>query len=84
MPLNIKSRKADELARELARKTGKSITDAVITSLEESLSREAARRKPRTLTEDLKEISRRCASLPDRDTRTAEEIIGFDEIGVSR
>lgn len=84
MPLNIKSRKADELARELARRTGKSITEAIITALEQSLAREGARKRPRTLAEDLKEISRRCSQLPDRDMRTAEEVIGFDEIGIPR
>jgi antitoxin VapB len=35
-----------------------------------------------TLREELLEISDRCAALPDHDTRTADEIIGFDEHGV--
>ncbi len=37
MPLSIKSQEADRLARELARATGESITDAVAASLGEPL-----------------------------------------------
>ncbi len=29
-------------------------------------------------------ISRRCSSLPDLDTRDAEEILGYDEKGAFR
>jgi len=30
------------------------------------------------------EISRRCSSLPDRDQRSAEEILGYDAAGTFR
>jgi len=33
---------------------------------------------------DLLEIGRRCAALPELDSRTAEEIIGYDEHGLPR
>jgi antitoxin VapB len=84
MPLNIKNQEADDLARELARRTGRSITEAVIAALHDSLTRETARARPRNLGEDLREIGRRCAALPDLDRRSAEEIIGYNEIGVPR
>jgi antitoxin VapB len=84
MSLNIKNPEADKLARELARITGDSITDVVIESLRESLARKRARTKPRSLKEQLREIGRRCAALPDLDRRSPEEIIGYDEIGVPR
>lgn len=32
--------------------------------------------------EALMEIGRRCASLADQDTRSPEDIIGFDENGI--
>ncbi len=32
----------------------------------------------------LMEIGRHCASLPDFDTRTPDEILGYDEYGVPR
>ncbi len=40
--------------------------------------------QPPALEEILMEISRRCSSLPDLDTRSAEEILGYDEKGAFR
>jgi len=34
-----------------------------------------------SLAEDLLQIGRRCASLPDLDQRKDEEILGFNEFG---
>jgi antitoxin VapB len=78
------SSEADELARELAKVRGRSITDVVIESLKESLARESGRTKPRSLKEELREIGKRCASLPVLDPRSPDEIIGYDDIGVPR
>ncbi len=82
MALNIKSEIADNLARKLAKVRGESITDAVIASLRESLEREAIRPHAQTLAQSLREISLRCAALPDLDTRTPEQILGFDTYGL--
>jgi antitoxin VapB len=82
MPLSIKHPEADELARELAHTTGQSITAAVMQALREQLKRETGRASAPRLREELHRISDRCAKLPDYDTRTAEEIIGFDEHGL--
>jgi antitoxin VapB len=38
----------------------------------------------RVSAERLDEIALQCASLPDYDTRTPDEIIGYDEYGVPR
>jgi antitoxin VapB len=84
MSLNIKNSEADELARELSKRMGRSITHVVILALRESLAREAARPRTRSLKDELREIGRRCAGLPDLDRRSPEEILGFDEIGVPR
>ena len=35
----------------------------------------------RELAEEIMAIARRCAALPDRDTRTPDEIVGYDEQG---
>jgi hypothetical protein len=61
--------------------TGESLTDVVIHSLEERLEHLKGRRSVPDLTETLMVISRRCSSLPDLDTRDAEEIPGYDEKG---
>jgi len=84
MPLNIKNPEADDLARQLANKTGRSITEVVVSALRESLARETARVRSRSLGDELREISQRCSALPDLDRRSPEEILGFDEIGVPR
>jgi antitoxin VapB len=84
MALNIKHAQADTLARRLAELTGQSITEAVIKALREQLRRETGTRSVRRLEEELQAISRRCSKLPDRDTRSPEEIIGFDEHGLPR
>jgi antitoxin VapB len=82
MPLNIKNPDADELARRLARATGRSITDAVIYALREQLRRERGRYTGPDLADDLLGIGRHCASLPDLDTRPEDEILGYNEHGI--
>ncbi|MFQ5773577.1 MAG: type II toxin-antitoxin system VapB family antitoxin [Kiloniellaceae bacterium] len=85
MSLNIKSAEADRLARELSRLTGETITDAVTRALEERLERrqregDAAKRAARAAAIDA--ICRRAAGLPVLDTRSSDEILGYDERGV--
>ncbi|MCP5110536.1 MAG: type II toxin-antitoxin system VapB family antitoxin [bacterium] len=82
MALNIKNPEADKLARTLAERTGETITEAVVKALQERLQREDGRRSVPNLKEELLAIGRRCAALPDIDTRSADEIIGYDKDGV--
>ena len=84
MALNIKHPDADRLARELAAKTGESLTDAVLNAIRERLNREETRRKAPSLRRELAKIRARCAGLPLIDRRTADEIIGYDEHGLPR
>jgi len=84
MALSIKHPEADELARRLAETTGQTITAAVITALREQLKRVAGRRAFPSLKEELLAISDRCGALPDYDTRSPEEILGFDERGLPK
>jgi antitoxin VapB len=81
MALSIKNDTAERLARQVASETGESLTDAIIHSLEERLEGLKGRRSAPDLFETLMTISRRCSSLPDLDTRSANEILGYDEIG---
>jgi len=82
MPLNVKEPEAERLARELAERTGETITEAVIKALRERLTREECRESVPDLKEEILAIGRRCAALPDRDTRSADEILGYDERGL--
>jgi len=83
MALSIKSREADQLARELAALTGKPITDAVLTALKAQLEHEKRRQlNKEQLVEDVMAIARHCASLPVLDDRSEDEIMGWDENGL--
>ncbi len=82
MSLNINHPEAERLARELAERTGETITEAVIKALRERLTREEGRQLVPDLKEEILAIGRRCAALPDRDTRSADEILGYDERGL--
>jgi antitoxin VapB len=82
--LNIKHPEADRLARILAQRLNESITEVVIEALQEKLLREQGRRVPIELKEDLLKIGQRCAQLPDYDTRSVDEILGYDDNGLPK
>lgn len=81
MPLSIKNEEAEKLARELAKETGSTITAAVTLALKESLRRLRGRKSVPSVREAITELSDRCASLPDLDERTADEILVYDDHG---
>jgi antitoxin VapB len=83
MALSIKDPEADRLAREVAKATGETLTMAVVQSLRERLARVRRPRGP-SLSEELLKIGRRCAGLAVQDSRSADEIIGYDEHGLPR
>lgn len=82
MALNIKDPATEKFVRELASVTGESVTAAVRRAAEERLQRVWRQRAGRSLAEEILEIGRRCAALPDLDTRPADEILGYDELGL--
>lgn len=84
MALSIKNDEADRLSRELARRQGVSITDAVIRALRAELEREKRRLRPQPVAERLLETGRRYSALPDLDERSDDEILGYNEIGIPR
>jgi antitoxin VapB len=84
MPLSIKDPETERLARDLARRTGESITVATRKALQERLRRVGSTDRKSFLLADLAAIRRRCAELPVLDPRTPEEIIGYDERGLPR
>lgn len=82
MPLSIKNPRTEKLARALADRTGESITEAVEAAVRDRLARldrpqEAAQGRQR-----VERLLRELDALPDLDTRTADEILGYDDRGL--
>jgi antitoxin VapB len=83
MALSLKDKETDRLARAVAALTGETLTDAVRVALAERLERERLRRGDSArLADELMEIGRHCAALPDLDPRSPDEIVGYDENGM--
>ena len=82
MPLSIKDPETERLARDLAQRTGETITVATRKALEERLRRVGGERQKTLLLEELAAIRRRCAALPVLDERQSDEIIGYDDRGL--
>ena len=82
MALNIKNAMAEKLARELADETGESLTDAVISALESRLGAIRRVRESGAIAADVAEIQAFVKAQPERDSRTAEQILGYDEFGL--
>jgi antitoxin VapB len=84
MALSIKSQETERLAREIAAKTGESLTGAIQTALAERLERLKHQRRSKILAAQLEDILRRVDQLPILDSRPADEIVGYDEQGLPR
>jgi antitoxin VapB len=83
MSLNIKNAETHELAAQLARLTGESMTKAVTEAIRERLEREQRRRDKEKLVEEAMAIARRVASYPRKDRRSHGEFL-YDERGLPR
>jgi antitoxin VapB len=81
MALSIKDPETDRLARELAEATGETLTTAVTTALRERLQRVRGL-AGQDLAGELLAIALRTASLPVLDTRSEDDILGFDDHGL--
>jgi antitoxin VapB len=81
--LSLKDKATDRLAREVAALTGETLTDAIRKALTERLEREHLRRgQPTRLADQLAALGRECAALPDFDSRSPDEIVGYDDTGM--
>jgi antitoxin VapB len=82
VPLSIKDPETERLARELAKRTGESLTIATRRVLEERLTRIRGAARRAALFEDLAASSCRWSKMPARCS--PNEIIGYDENGLPR
>lgn len=84
MALNIRNAETEKLAEALAKITGETKTEAVTQSLRDRLARVRRERTRRRLADELDEIALSCARRPVQDSRTPDEILGYDEQGLPR
>ncbi len=83
MTIHIRNPRADRLARDLAARLNSSVTDAVITALEQTLA--SAMPHPDSLEARMAAIraaQARLAAMPILDHRSDDEILGYDENGL--
>ncbi|MGC1414884.1 MAG: type II toxin-antitoxin system VapB family antitoxin [Candidatus Acidiferrum sp.] len=84
MPLSIKNPETEELAREISKETGESITDAITIALRDRLQRLRGRRHAKNLIQEVDDILYRVDALPTLDDRSEDEILGYDSQGLPR
>ena len=84
MAMSIKSIEVERLARELARKTGESLTGVIQKALKERLERLKHDSREELILGQLEEIVTRVDQLPVLDARSPDEILGYDEHGLPR
>ena len=82
MALNIRNRRAEELANTLVTLTGETKTQLVTKASEDRLERIRRQRTGRSLATELDDLALHCASLPVLDQRSAEEVLGHDAVGL--
>lgn len=82
MALSIKDPETERLARNLAERTGESLTVATRRALEERLRRFGADARKAALLEDLAASRRRWSGMAVLDHRGADDIVGYDENGL--
>ncbi len=89
MAISIKNKVFEETARELARITGKSITDAGLLGLQRELERQKIIYRAKRgsspnfagTMDFVKDLQRQYATLPNSNTLSDDDILGYDEHG---
>ncbi len=83
MGLNIKNEKTHRQAKELARLTGETLTEAIDHAIAERLERLRRKRNKDAVAERLLEIGRHCSTLAVLDDRSPDEML-YDEQGMPK
>ncbi|MGH9742038.1 MAG: type II toxin-antitoxin system VapB family antitoxin [Candidatus Acidiferrum sp.] len=82
MPISIKNPQTEQLARELAKETGESLTEVITKSLQDRMQRLHGRRKGKALKDEIADILARVDALPRLNDLSEDEILGYDENGI--
>ncbi len=81
MPLSIRNARVEARARELALREGRTMTETIDEALGAALERQDERAL--SLRIALRELAAECASLPELDARSADEILGYGSEGAT-
>lgn len=90
MALHIRQERTEKLARDVAKRTGETLTEAVYRALAERLARLSTQKREdeERMLRDLRDISRRSAAAfrATGETRTSTELLDelYDENGLPR
>ena len=82
LAISIKNAEVEQAIRRLAAELRVDLTEAVERAVTHELARHARLRDARLAR--MRSIAERIAALPLRDSRSDEEILGYDELGLSR
>ena len=81
MAISIRNPRAEALAREAARRSGGTMTDAIIRALEDYVMKLRGKRVADDLVQDILAIAKRSSALPILDSRSEDEILGYGPDG---
>ena len=81
MAVLIKDQETERMIRQLAERTGETITDAVKGAVAEKLARTLSEEEIAERRKRLRELIAECDAIPTVDHRSADEILGFNEKG---
>ena len=84
MALSIKNQETDRLAHDLAEATGETVTVAVTRAIQNRLDSLRPRARRARLLSDIREIQDLMKSLPDKDMRSADDLLGYGDFGLPR
>ena len=81
MALSLKNAELEKLARRRARRRGETLSDAILSALQES-ERSAARMANKVTAGEILRLAGEFGKLPMLSARSEEEILGYDEHGI--
>ena len=84
MALSIKNEEVERLVKTLSRETGKGVTEIILDALRVQYQKHHRSKLAPSLFDEIREISLRCGSIPTKDPRTPEEILGYNDQGSFR
>ncbi len=82
MALSFKNPEVERVARELAKVTGESMTEAISKALKQRLEKETGRKQSATISDEVRRMLSRVAWLRRKNHRSDDELIGYDKHGI--